>query len=88
VQPTGNGIGLSDGLGLACQYKERGLEDILGIVLVLNDALTDTQDHRAMPVHQSCKCRLVILDCEALQKGTISLMTVKARCGDSPNECQ
>ena len=48
--------------------QERGLEGILGIVRILQDAPADAQDHRPVPRHQDLERRGVLPGGEALEQ--------------------
>jgi hypothetical protein len=48
-----------DGCGLADQDEEGGLETVLGIVNIAQDAPAHTEDHGPMPAHQRREGRLI-----------------------------
>ena len=52
VEPGAEPFGLPDRTGLAGQDHERGLEGVLGVVGVAEQALTDTEDERSVPHNQ------------------------------------
>ena len=52
MQPTRQGIGTADRLGLASQHEERGLERVFRVFGVVEHALTDPQDHRPVALHE------------------------------------
>ena len=50
------------------QGEERGLESVLGVVQVAEDAAADAQNHRPVSVQEGRECRLVALQDEAAQQ--------------------
>src|SRR5262249_49870727 len=48
-------------------------EDILGLVLIIEDAAADAQDHRAVPPHQGSEGGLVAVADEAAQQFAVAL---------------
>src|SRR5438132_12193235 len=52
----------------AHKHQEGGLEGVFGIARVSEDAVTDSQYHRAMPLNQRCKGRLIPPGEELLQE--------------------
>jgi hypothetical protein len=57
VEPVSNLLRRLDGRCLANQDQERGLESVLGVLLVVQHAPTDAQDHRTMPTDQGLERR-------------------------------
>ncbi len=52
IQPGGEPVGVAEGVGLAGQDEEGGLEGVLGEVAVGEELPAEAQDHRAVPGHQ------------------------------------
>jgi hypothetical protein len=52
VEPVGDHLAGHDRVGLADQDEEGGLEIVLGIMTIPQDAAADTPHHRPMPPHQ------------------------------------
>jgi hypothetical protein len=61
VQPAGQRVGLAYRSGLSSEDEEGGLEGVLGVGLVAQDAAADVQDHRAVPPQEGRESRLVPL---------------------------
>jgi hypothetical protein len=71
VEPAGDGLMLPDGMGLARQDKEGGLESIFGFVHVMQNAPTQPQHHRSMVLEQRCERGLFATDGESFQQLSI-----------------
>src|SRR5262249_13700300 len=68
--------------GLAAQNNEGGLEGVLGVGLVAEDAAADAQHHRTMSAHQRREGRLV-----AFQEKTFEKLPVRQpRAAVGPRE--
>ena len=52
VQPAAQGLAPSDRRGLLDQHEEGGLEGVLDVARVAEDAAADAQHHRAVSRHQ------------------------------------
>src|SRR5207247_1640808 len=52
VEPARDGFLLADGRGLTRQQQKRGLEGVLGVLSLTEDALADAQHHRAVPLQE------------------------------------
>ena len=59
MQPIAYGFPAQERTGFANQDKKGSLENIFGIVCVVQDPLTRTQHHGAMPQQQSLKGGLI-----------------------------
>ncbi len=59
IKPVGEHRRGSDRSRLAGEDEERGLEGVLGIVVVAEDAPADAQDHRPMPPDDRLERRLI-----------------------------
>jgi hypothetical protein len=68
VQPVRHQSSWHDGCGLASEDEERGLEGVLGILVVGQDAAAYTPDHRAMPPHKGREGGFVALFDEAAEE--------------------
>ena len=73
MQPVAEDGPRSERGGLADQDEERGLEGVLGVGVVAQDAAADAQDHRAVPAHQRGEGRLVAPAEELLQELAVRL---------------
>ncbi len=78
VQPAREGITLPDRSGRPGQDKERGLKRVLGIVMIAQDGMTDSLDHRPVPFHQRRERQLVTPGDEHLKQVPV------AHSGDRP----
>jgi hypothetical protein len=61
-----------DGSGAADEDQEGGLEGVLGVGLVAQDAAADTQDHGAVTAQQGLKSGPVVARDKALQEVAVS----------------
>src|SRR5262249_54686399 len=68
VQPVRHHRWWHNGCGLASEDEKRGLEGVLGILMVGQDAAADTPDHRAMPPHKGREGGFVALVDEAAEE--------------------
>ncbi len=68
VDPVTQEIAVADRCRAADQHEKRCLECILDVVLVVENAAANTQDHSPMPGDQSGKCHLVALGGEPFQE--------------------
>jgi hypothetical protein len=68
VQPVRHHSSWHHGCGLASEDEKRGLEGVLGILMVGQDAAADTPDHRAMPPHKGLEGGFVPLFDEAAEE--------------------
>lgn len=68
VEPAADRVAFADGRGLASKHQEGDLEGILGLMVVVQDALAEAEDHRAMPPDQHLEGGLVALADELLQQ--------------------
>jgi hypothetical protein len=68
VQPVRHHSSWHDGCGLASEDEKRGLEGVLGILMVGQDAAAYTPDHRAMPPHKGREAGVVALFDEAAEE--------------------
>jgi hypothetical protein len=68
VQPARQCVALADGTSLACQSQESGLKSVFGILLVVQQPLTQGQHHRPMAPEQQFKRRFVPGPREPLQQ--------------------
>ena len=75
VDPVTQEPTVTDRLRTVDQYQKRGLESILDIVLVVEDAAAYAEDHPAMTRHQRRKCHLVAFNDKPFQK----LIVVQSR---------
>ena len=57
IQPAAQHDAAADRAGLLDQDQEGGLEGVLGVVGVAQDAVADAQDHRSVPRHQRLEGR-------------------------------
>jgi hypothetical protein len=67
-QPLVDRLAPGDDSGLAGQDQESGLEDVLGVVLVAQDAPANGQDHAPVAAHQGLKGGLFTPADEAFQQ--------------------
>ncbi len=68
VQPARQRVAPPDRSGRPGQDEERGLESVLGLVMIAQDRLTDPTDHGPVPFHQRRERQLVSPGCEHLQQ--------------------
>ncbi len=68
IQPVGDHLPTGDRRGLAGEHEERGLERVLGIVGVAEDASADTPDHGAVTHDEGLERRLVAVGGEPLEE--------------------
>ncbi len=52
VEPAPDRSPVADGGGAADEDQERGLEGVLGVVIVAQDRVADAEDHRPVPLDQ------------------------------------
>ena len=64
VEPASYRLTLADGSSLADKDEEGGLEGVLGILLMIQDAAAYVEDHGSMPPNQHFEGRLVARDSE------------------------
>jgi hypothetical protein len=55
---------------------------------IIQNVLTNAQHHRAMPVHQRGKSRLILPADELAQQLAVAQVVVTTRQGDMPDERQ
>jgi hypothetical protein len=79
VQPAGDRVALGDGIRLAQQHQEGGLEGVISIGGVAQDAAADVPDHRPVPQQQRLECRLVAVVGEADQQVAVGRLAGSAR---------
>ncbi len=77
VQEAADGLPATDGARLAGQDEEGGLEDVLGVVEVAEEAAADAQHQPPVALHQRREGRLVAAGGEALQQLPV------AQCGQA-----
>jgi len=77
VDPMTQEVAISDRFRAADQHQERCLECILDVVLVVENAAANAQNHSPMPGDQRGECQLVAFDDEPFQE----LVVVHARDG-------
>jgi hypothetical protein len=63
----------SDRAGADGQDEESCLESIFGVVLIVQDPLTDTQDHWSVPLHKSSEGSFTALIEELFEQPGIAL---------------
>jgi hypothetical protein len=68
IQPVGEQLAAAKGRRPADENQEGGLEGVLGVGRVPQDAPADAPDHRAVPPHQDRDRRLIPAEKEALQQ--------------------
>src|SRR5205823_4556023 len=68
VQPAPEGVALLDRAGPTRQDQERGLECVLSVLFVTQDAAADAQDEWSMPPNQRGESSFFALRGEALQE--------------------
>src|SRR5262249_34965454 len=68
IEPIADQLLPPDGRGLADEHQKRGLEGVVGVVGIAEDAATHAQDHRPMPADQGRERALVPPRNEALQQ--------------------
>jgi len=66
VQPAAQRLLFANGCGRACQDEERGLQRVLGIVLMAQHTAADREDHLAVPLDHGSKRGLIVLGDKAL----------------------
>src|SRR5262249_29469317 len=71
VEPVGDILSWPDGGGLAGEYEKSGLQGVFGIVVVMEDAAANPEDHRGMAPHKSVEGGLVLALDEAREEATI-----------------
>jgi hypothetical protein len=71
VKPVGNKFPVSDGVALAGQDEECGLERILGVVMIPEHPATNAPNHRPMAPDQGLEGRLLPMGSESLQESPI-----------------
>ena len=59
VKPARHGLAFADRARFAHQDQERGLERVFDILLVVEQSLTQPENHGAMPPHQKFERRLI-----------------------------
>jgi hypothetical protein len=72
IKPAGQRFWFADGPCFAEKNEERGLESILRIMAIMEDAATDTQNHWPMTPHQGFKRRIFTMSeerCNQLRIG-------------------
>ncbi len=70
VQPPCDGLPATESAGRLCQREERGLEGVLDVLLVAEDAATGGPDHRPVPPDQHLeRGRVTVLGVPADQFG-------------------
>jgi hypothetical protein len=67
MQPTTQGFRLIECGRLPRQQEKRGLKDVLGIVTIVEQPSTHTQNHWAMPAHQGCESTLLAVRDEPME---------------------
>jgi hypothetical protein len=72
VQPAGQRMSLADRAAVSCQHQKRGLKSVLGVLLVLQNAAARSQYHRAVPINQLGKRRLIAPGDESIQQLVVS----------------
>ncbi len=77
VQPVADGPPGQKPRGLADQDQESGLEGVLGVVAVFQDALTDSKDHPSMAAHQCREGTLVVAGQESIQQLSVRAGVVR-----------
>jgi hypothetical protein len=68
VEPAGEGLAAADGAGAASEGEERGLEGVLGLVGIAEDATADVQHHFPVAPHEQFKGGLVVAVVEPFQE--------------------
>jgi hypothetical protein len=68
VQPVRHHSFWHDGCGLASEDEKRGLEGVLGILMIGQDAAAYTPDHRPMPPYKGLEGGFVPLFDEAAEE--------------------
>jgi hypothetical protein len=68
VKPVGQGFRAPDGVRLAGQHQERGLEAVFRVLLLTQDLAADAQDHGPVPMHQLRERLLIAPGREALEE--------------------
>jgi len=68
VQPTAQRLALANRTCLASQDEERGLEGVLSVLSMVQDAAAHAQHHRTMTLHQRGECRFRSLVQEAFEQ--------------------
>lgn len=76
-QPTRDRPAIADRTGPVRQDQEDGLEGVLGVVRVVEDAPADPQDHRPVPAHQLLESRLARL--AAIRDEPVQQLAVRRR---------
>ncbi len=59
IQPVADHLFGCNGSGLADKHQEGRLESVVGVVIIPKKAAAYSQDHRAMPAHESFESRFV-----------------------------
>jgi hypothetical protein len=72
VEPVAQTFLVADSAGAARQHKEGGLEGVLGVVLVAEDAAAHAQDHGPVSLNQGGESGLVAVVGEALEQLTVA----------------
>ena len=87
VQPAAQGVAIADRAGPAHQNQEGGLERILDVVRVAEDAPADVQHHRPVADHQLLEGRLGLrmMDFEPLQQLAIRPISDAAEAEECTN---
>jgi hypothetical protein len=85
VQPPRHRLGPPQGGRLAGEQQESGLKDVVGVVLIVEDAPAQPQDHRPVAADQGGKGGLVVMGGEALQQLAVRHLGV-ARGSQDPSE--
>jgi hypothetical protein len=80
VQETAERRLLADPGGVASENKEGSLESVLGILQIVQDAMADAQNHRAMSMNQGEECGIVAAEQELIQEAAITPVGQRAIC--------
>src|SRR5713226_3365337 len=72
VEPILHGIVPAHGGSFACQNQKRSLEDVLGILRLVQDTPANTHDQWAVPLHQYGESRFIPLVRKALEQLSVA----------------
>ncbi|OAI49029.1 hypothetical protein AYO44_01100 [Planctomycetaceae bacterium SCGC AG-212-F19] len=88
VQPAAKIILVADGSCVAREHQKCGLEHVLCIMLVVEDAAANTIDERPVSLYQAGKGLLIVLRGEAPEQLVVALRLALARCIHLPEVTQ
>jgi hypothetical protein len=79
VEPTSQGALVAQGGGVADEHEKRGLESVLSVLLVAQDAATDAHHHRTVPANERSERDFIAASGESVQQLLIALVLTALR---------